>query len=112
MTKSVKRSVKKNKKIAKKRSIRHKIVKSNIVKSNIVKSNNVKKDIINRGARSQMLNNIDQIPIIPQTPPNVNLDNISNMRTRNENIQEEINANKRSIQDLETERKRLEKENN
>ena len=116
MTKIAKRSVKKSKKIAKKRSIRHKIVKNNTVKSNTVKnntvkSNNVKKDIINRGARSQMLNNIGQIPIIPQTPNNVNWDNINNMRNRNNDIQQEINDNKKSIQTLEADNKRLEKEN-
>ena len=106
--KSIKRRIRKSKKTVK-RSVRHKIVsqiptinpnasvRSNLIPSSNNNSSGSRELKTSFSARSQMLANMN--PLLPialsQTPQNINLDAIHNMRNQNDLRQQQINDTKR-----------------
>ena len=102
--KSIKRRIRKSKKTVK-RSVRHKIVSqiptinpNASIRSNLIPTSN---NNSSGSARSQMLANMN--PLLPialsQTPQNINLDAIHNMRNQNDLRQQQINDTKREKDD-------------
>ena len=85
---------------AKRKSVRSKVIKRKIkydsnqsIRANI--NNNIQGNNVNNNstsARAQMLNNMGmQLPVITQSPPNVNWDMINRLRTQNDIKQQGIN---------------------
>ena len=114
VNKSKRRSRKSNKKI--KRSIRHRIIKQSInpnlsIRSNVLNQN--QPQTVGNSVRSRIMQNL-QNPLLPitfsQTPPNVNLDAINNMRNQNDTRQQQVNDAKRDLADEQTRKKQLDEQ--
>ena len=113
--KAVKRRIRKSKKRVK-RGVRHRIMNQSInpnmsVRSNVL--NQPQNQTTSISARSRMMQNL-QNPLLPialsQTPPNVNLDAINNMRNQNDVRQQQINDTKRAKDDELARKKHLDEQ--
>ena len=115
VNKSTKRRIRKNRRKVK-RGIRHRIINQSInpnlsVRSNVISTNIPQNS--NTSVRSKIMQNL-QNPLLPialsQTPPNVNLDAINNMRNQNDARQQQINDYKRAKDDELARKKELDKD--
>ena len=115
VNKSTKRRIRKNRRKVK-RGIRHRIINQSInpnlsVRSNVISTNIPQNS--NTSVRSKIMQNL-QNPLLPialsQTPPNVNLDAINNMRNQNDVRQQQINDTKRAKDDELARKKHLDEQ--